>query len=611
MATKPGYIGEDFIQSLLDKTDLVQLIGESVPLKKAGANYQACCPFHSEKTPSFTVSPTKQFFHCFGCGANGDAIHFLRKMHGLEFIEAVEQLAQKLGVELPKNTQYNRAPQHQPFVVLLGKVSQFYQKALRQHPQKEVAVNYLKSRGITGVTAKEFAIGYAPKEWDNLVQQWQDTPEDLQKLETLGLIIKHQKGHHFDRFRNRIMYPIRNRKGEVIGFGGRVLSHQDNPKYMNSPENAVFKKGLHLYGIYEALAKKQEWRTVICVEGYMDVIGLYQQGVYGALATMGTAVSEHHIKQLFKLSNKIVFCFDGDTAGRKAAWKALETLFPIYLSQKQIKFLFLPEGEDPDSYIKARGKSAFLQLLHQSLSFSEYFFSELCNRYPPNNVENRAQLINLGKQYIAQLPDAAYKQLMSEALAQLTATSEQVVKHYRGDKQKSGYQQGGYKARNYNQRGTYNKHYKNNDFRQSPRTPPPSPLGPAYIASALLLLQPTLLNDIHDIARFEAYNIPGLSLFYAVIGCLESNTEQAVAEMVDILAERGFTRHLINQCLQKAQLIPEAGRKEEFLGALHRVSVIGHEQIIENLLKKAEKQELSEEEKHCLKKFLQSRESSS
>lgn len=601
-------IGEDFIHSLIEKTDLVHLIQQSVPLKKAGANYVACCPFHSEKSPSFTVSPAKQFFHCFGCGANGDAISFIRKHQGLDFIEAIEQLAGALGVELPKQSRTNYQSQSfKPYTKILNEVSQYYQQALKQHPDKAKPVTYLKNRGITGIVAKEFGIGFAPGNWDNLVYFWRDKPESHQELEKVGLLVKHAKGHLFDRFRNRIMFPIRTRKGEVIGFGGRVIDSHDTPKYMNSPESMIFKKGHHLYGVYEALSRRTEWNTAICVEGYLDVIGLYQHGVYGAFATMGTAFTESHIRQLFKLSSKIVFCFDGDKAGRNAAWKALETIFPVYLAQKQIKFLFLPDGEDPDSYIKSHGKQAFLKLMSQSLSFSEYFFSELCLRHPPNNVENRAQLITTGEQYIAKLPDVTYKQLMSEALAQLTATSQQIIKK---PYSKQAYLKASYSKPPYSKHGQFKKKYwQSQQIKSGP--PPPALLGPAYIASALLILEPNLAVNLKARPMWEHYNIPGLSLLQAVLGYLGDNASVVDSEKVlETLIERGFARNLVQQCLNKANFIPEAGRKEELIGAFDRVTVIGQEQIIENLLKSAQKRELSLDEKDCLKNFLQSRESS-
>ena len=585
-----GLISEDFIRSLLEKTDIVQLIHQSVPLKKAGANFTACCPFHNEKSPSFTVTPAKQFYHCFGCGANGDAISFMRVFYNLNFIEAVERLAAFLGVPIPQSQQnQSNWEVYKPYFVILEKVAAFYQQQLKYHPDNKTPIQYLKSRGLDGITAKTFRIGYAPPHWHNLVQHFQADKESLHLLEKLGLIIRHDKGHYFDRFRNRIIFPIRSRKGDIIGFGGRTIVAEDSPKYMNSPESLVFKKGNHLYGAYEAQQNHQQWQVAICVEGYLDVIGLYQQGVMGAFATMGTALSETHIKRLFQASDELVFCFDGDKAGRNAAWKALEVLLPNYLEQKRVKFLFLSEGEDPDSYIRTQGKDAFLGLLNQSLSLSEYFFSTLCDRYPPDNVENRAQLIRTGRHYIEQLPKSTYQSMMMEALAQLTSTSQQIV------------------TKKYN---FLSKGQKKPYWDKSQTSAPPPLLGPAYIASGLLITEPKLMTFVEKQAVWDHINIPGLSLLKSLYDLLFETSLQGSEVIMGELLKRGFTRNLVQQCYAKVKFIPDEGRKEELLGSLDRILVIGRNQVVENLLQKSQTRELSSEEKSMLKKFLTFRESS-
>ncbi len=621
---KGGLLTDDFIRSLLEKTDIVQLVHQSVPLKKAGTNYVACCPFHNEKSPSFTVTPNKQFYHCFGCGVSGDAISFLRTFYNLNFMEAVERLAAHLGVPVPqaqRGHQENRDVL-KPYLALLEKVASFYQHALKHHAENQIPIQYLKKRGLEGLTAKMFRVGYAPPQWDNLVRHFGEESEDMAGLEKLGLIIRHEKGHYFDRFRHRIMFPIRNRKGEVIGFGGRVIDEKDTPKYMNSPESIVFKKGNHLYGQYEAHLQHNQWKTAICVEGYLDVIGLYQQGVIGAFATMGTALSEQHIKRFFQLSDEIVFCFDGDKAGRNAAWKALEVLLPHYNEQKHVKFLFLPEGDDPDSYIRIHGKEAFIAQLKKSLSLSEYFFSTLCDKYPPNNVENRAQLIRVGRQYIEQLPKSTYQRMMTEALAQLTSTSQHIVTQKYNFLSKmqqqpfKSYQQSydGHRGGSY---APYNKKNKNNYMKQNyynkqeePVSAPPPLLSPSYIASGLLLTEPALIEIVGKQSLWEEINIPGLSLLKALCDLLLTAPEKAPDALMALLLERGFTRNLLQQCFNKVKFIPPEGRKEELLGALDRILVIGRTQIIENLLKKSESQALNSEEKAILKKFLTFRESS-
>lgn len=586
-----GFIADDFIQSILEKTDIVQLIHNHVPLKKAGTNYVACCPFHQEKSPSFTVTPSKQFYHCFGCGANGDAISFIRAFLNLNFIEAVEYLANQLGVELPKQAR----PQQQadpltPYSDILDRVALFYQHQLKHHQNNQAPIQYLKGRGLQGITAKVFRLGYAPSQWDNLVQAFHKEPDMLKKLETLGLIIKHQKGHYFDRFRNRIMFPIRTRKGQVIGFGGRSIVASDNPKYMNSPESVVFKKGQHLYGHYEAQQNHREWKTALCVEGYFDVIGLYEMGIMGAFAPMGTALTEQHIKRLLQLSDDIIFCFDGDFAGRQAAWKALTLILPLFSEQKRVKFLFLPDGEDPDSYCRAVGKEAFLKLLSQSLSLSEYFFSTLCDRYPPDNVENRAELIRTGRQYIEKLPKGTYHSMMLEALAQLTSTSQQIVSKKYAFLSKGKYQKG-------------------QSRRPSAMSPPPL-LGPAYIASGILMSDPSLIHVITKQPIWEMINVPGLSLFKALMDILEPSSHKSAEQIMASLVKRGFTRSLIQQCISKIKYIPVDGMQAELLGTIERLNTIGREQLIENIQKIAQQRELESHEKDLLKKILNFTESS-
>lgn len=589
-----GFFSEDFIQSLLEKTDIVQLIHQSVPLKKAGANYVACCPFHQEKSPSFTVTPSKQFYHCFGCGANGDAISFIRAFYNLNFVEAIERIANQLGVALPQVTKQAAAYQDQnkPYFEVLEKVAQFYQHALKHHASNQVPIEYLKGRGLDGLTAKTFRIGYAPNKWDNLVNHFAQDKDALAKLEKLGLIIRHQKGHYFDRFRHRIMFPIRNRKGDIIGFGGRSILESDTPKYMNSPESFIFKKGQHLYGHYEAQQNHQHWKSAICVEGYFDVIGLYQMGVMGAFAPMGTALTEHHIKRLLQTSDEIIFCFDGDKAGRQAAWKALELLLPIFIEQKRVKFLFLPDGEDPDSYIRAIGKEAFTDVLKQSLSVSEYFFSTLCERFPPDNVENRAELIRTGRHYIEKLPKGTYQSMMLEALAQLTSTSQQIV------------------SKKYQFLAKNKQPYKQSYRHASGSVSPPPLLGPAYIASGLLITEPQLIALVEKQSIWEYINVPGLSLLRTLSDILGETVETSSEKVMENLLKRGFTRNLIQQCINKVKFIPKEGRREELLGTLDRLLVIGRNQMIENLLKKSKSRELNTEEKDMLKKFLTFTESS-
>ena len=349
-------IPNDFIQTLLSRVDIVDVVDRSVPLRKAGANYQACCPFHSEKTPSFTVSPTKQFYHCFGCGAHGTAIGFLMEYGGKSFPEAVEQLARDAGLTVPRvesADERERREQSGDLADTLLTAARHYRGRLKDSPE---AIAYLKRRGLTGQVAAHFGIGYAPDAWQGLATAFPDYENPA--LEAAGLVVRGDGGKRYDRFRDRVMFPIHDTRGRVIGFGGRVLENGE-PKYLNSPETALFSKGKELYGLYLARNAIRAADRVLVVEGYMDVVALAQHGIEYAVATLGTATTPFHAQKLFRLSDRVVFCFDGDTAGRKAAWRALENTLPVLADGKEARFLFLPDGQDPDDFVRAPGKAAF------------------------------------------------------------------------------------------------------------------------------------------------------------------------------------------------------------------------------------------------------------
>ncbi len=357
-----GLIPQSFIDDLMNRIDIVEVIDGRVPLKKTGREYTACCPFHNEKTPSFTVSPTKQFYHCFGCGAHGTAIGFLMEYEHLSFPESVEELARLAGVPMeyegPSPNEPVRRKKDESLYDLLAKVDQYYRQQLRQHPQSRRAVDYLKQRGVSGEIAAEFGLGFAPPGWDNLERQLGQSAEVREKLVSTGMLIKKDSGGSYDRFRDRIMFPIRDRRGRTIAFGGRILPDNqekgDKPpaKYLNSPETPLFHKGQELYGLYEARQALRDITRLMVVEGYMDVVALAQYGIRYAVATLGTATTEEHLHKLFRLTPEIVFCFDGDRAGREAAWRALNNALPVMREGRQIRFMFLPDGEDPDSYVR-------------------------------------------------------------------------------------------------------------------------------------------------------------------------------------------------------------------------------------------------------------------
>ncbi len=385
-----GLIPQQFIDDLLARVDIVDVIDNYVPLKKAGKNHQACCPFHNEKTPSFTVSQPKQFYHCFGCGANGSAIGFLMDYLNMGFVDAIEELASKFGMEIPREV--TQASTTNNFTTelyeLMELVTQFYTRQLRQHPDANKAVKYLKDRGISGEIAKEYELGYAPVGWDSLLKELGRSGNAAKRLATIGALIENDRGGHYDRFRDRVTFPIRDQRGRAIGMGGRVLD-DSKPKYLNSPETPIFHKGRELYGFYQARKSLKNNDCIFIVEGYMDVIALAQFDIRNAVASLGTAATPEHVKKLFRSTSKIVFCFDGDKAGKAAAWRALENALPLLKDGKQVFFIFLPEGEDPDTFVRSNGKEAFIDNKLQT-SLSDFLFYSLQESANLSSPEGKA-----------------------------------------------------------------------------------------------------------------------------------------------------------------------------------------------------------------------------
>jgi DNA primase len=388
-----GLIPDSFKQDLLNRVDIVDLVERYVRLKKAGANFVACCPFHNEKSPSFTVSPTKQFYHCFGCGAHGNAISFVMEYQGLGYVDAVKELAESAGMQLPEFERRGAKsePEGPDLYEIMQQAANYYREQLKSAPS---AIDYLKGRGLTGQVAARFGIGYAPAGWQNLQSVFPDYA--AKPLKDCGLVIDGEGGRRYDRFRDRIMFPILNQRGSVIGFGGRVLG-EGEPKYLNSPETPLFEKGRELYGLSQARAAIREAGRVVVVEGYMDVVALAQHGVEYAVATLGTATSATHVQKLFRQTDEIVYCFDGDAAGRRAAWHALDVSLPVLADHKAAKFLFLPAEDDPDSYVRAHGPEAFEKLLAEARPLSEFFMGELRSRVDMGTLEGRSRLIHEAK----------------------------------------------------------------------------------------------------------------------------------------------------------------------------------------------------------------------
>lgn len=519
-----GRIPQAFIDELLTRTDIVEVIDTRVPLKKAGREYKACCPFHNENTPSFTVSQVKQFYHCFGCGAHGTAISFLMDYEHMEFVEAIEELAQRAGLEVPREAgDHAQAPTTQPHYALLERVSAYYQEQLRSHPQASRAVEYLRQRGLSGEVAARFNIGFAPPGWENLASALHADSATRKLLLELGLTIEREDGSSaYDRFRDRVQFPIRDRRGRTIGFGGRVLD-DSTPKYLNSPESPVFHKGQELYGLYEARKRVRQLERILVVEGYMDVVALAQFDINYAVATLGTATTHEHLERLFRTVPEVVFCFDGDRAGREAAWRALENTLPVLRDGREARFLFLPDGEDPDSLVRKVGKQDFEQQIVAAAHLSDVFFERLSSQLDIDSIDGRARLVNLANPLLAKLPDSMFRQLMVERLAELAGTRSDSLAD-RLDK-------------------------------PPPAQPPPRPVttrAPGQQGSKsnvrqaieLLLHQPALAAQLELPPLLEHCELPGVPLLNEIIDLMQRQPELNTAAILEHWRNREEGRYL-------------------------------------------------------------------
>ena len=581
-----GRIPSTFIDELLSRVDIVEVIDQRVPLKKTGREYQACCPFHHEKTPSFTVSPTKQFYHCFGCGEHGTAIGFLMQYDHLDFIEAVEELARIAGVEIPYE-QHRETPEvryaHKQTQTtqfdLMARCDRFYRQQLRQHPQASVAVEYLKSRGLTGEIAARFNIGYAPPGWDNLTNSM--GKENEGQLLTLGMLIKKDGGGVYDRFRHRIMFPIRDSRGRVLGFGGRVLSKEDTPKYLNSPETPLFHKGRELYGLYEARQALRQIDRLLVVEGYMDVVALAQFDIPYAVATLGTATTPEHLQRLFRLTQEVVFCFDGDRAGRDAAWRALEQALPSVQEGRTIRFMFLPDGDDPDTLVRKIGKPAFEALISQAQPLSEYFFSALSQQVDLSRFEGRAQLVELARPLLARLPEGVYQRMMLDQLSQLARQDTQALLTTASVP-------------------STKQTVRNTVGASAQRT------SPSLVRRALevLLYAPNLGQEI-EVAPLRNLDLPGAKILVDLLEMAQINPNLNTAAILERWRDTDEGKHLAKLASWTPPFEEPDSLKSELTGALIRLVEQHRESRTELLLAKANVGNLTPDEKAELKLLLQ------
>ncbi len=504
-----GRIPKQFIDEVLLRADIVEVIDARVPLKKAGKDYKACCPFHDEKTPSFTVSPTKQFYHCFGCGAHGTAIGFLMEYEHMSFPEAVAELAGRVGLPLPQEAQDApaRPDASADLFRVLEEAARRYRAELRD---SERAVAYLKSRGISGEVAAVFGLGYAPDSWDYLTRSLGQTPAEREALMQAGLAVRKEAGGCYDRFRDRVMFPIHDYRGRIVGFGGRVIDSGE-PKYLNSPETPLFHKGRELYGLFRARDPIRAAGRVLVVEGYMDVVALAQFGVENVVATLGTATTREHLDRLFRFTPEVVFCFDGDRPGRDAAWRALETTLPVMHQGRQASFLFLPEGEDPDSLVRKEGGAAFSARIAGAKPLPDFLFESLAQQVDLKRLDGRTRLIELARPLLSKLPAGVFRNLMLEQLAAVSRVSVEQIS------QAFGHPGGASSVERFTLR---------------PARQPKQP-SLVWMAAALLVQHPELAAQVTDGQLWEDLDRPGMPLFKTLVETLHSNPHLNIAALVE------------------------------------------------------------------------------
>ncbi len=563
-----GSIPQVFIQDLVSKADIVDIIQPRITLKKKGRNYQACCPFHDEKTPSFTVSPDKQFYYCFGCGAHGNVIGFLMAFDRMEFVEAIEHLASHLGLEVPREKSAiveNTAP----LFTILQATSEYYQKQLRQHPD---AISYLKNRGLTGEIAKQFMIGFAPTAWDNLIHEFKN-PLQQKDLIHAGMLIEKPNSRPFDRFRNRVMFPIRDVRGRIIAFGGRTITNEQ-PKYLNSPETPVFHKSQELYGLYELRQTQKNSSHILVVEGYMDVVSLHQHGIHYGVATLGTAINPKHIQKLLRFSSCLVFCFDGDNAGKAAAWKALTMSLPLLRDDVEFRFLFLPEREDPDSWVQKIGQAEFDQHVKKAESITEVLFNILTKKYDIATLAGKTHFVQEALELIEKMPHGIYHAVLSEKLAKIAEIDLKSL-----------------------MKKTEAPSVKPSSFNQNAQ----SKL--VQMAMTLLLKSPDLAYEIKDLTGLKQIHVPGIDQLILLIHTLQKKPTMGIGELLSHWPE-GPAQQAIAELAAMELFIPPTGYREEFNGAIERLLSQEHSKTTQNLIQKSRTQGLSPDERDFLANLL-------
>ncbi|MFH0265992.1 DNA primase [Vibrio rumoiensis] len=580
-----GHIPRSFIDDLLARVDIVDLVDPRVKLKKQGKNYGACCPFHNEKSPSFIVTPDRQTYHCFGCGVHGNAIDFMMEYERLEFVEAIEELAGMIGLDVPREQRsggnfQNNAPrvnaeQKRNLYDLLGSISQYYRSQLKVAANKP-AIEYLKNRGLSGEIVQKFGIGYVADEWDNVRKNFGQQKAVQDMLVEGGMLIENDKGNRYDRFRGRIMFPIRDRRGRVIGFGGRVLG-DEKPKYLNSPETPVFHKGKELYGLYDVLQSHREPPQILVVEGYMDVVALAQYGVDYSVAALGTSTTGDHMQMLFRQTGTVVCCYDGDRAGREAAWRAMENALPYLTDGRQLKFMFLPDGEDPDSYIREYGKEQFEQQVFHATSLSEFLFSTLMQQVDTSSNEGKAKLTSLVVPMIEKVPGGTLRLYLRDLLGKkLGLLDERQLQQLI--------------AKDSQPQSTPQPH------REIKRTP-------MRLVIALLLQKPSYAELAPDLETIRHIDLPGLSLLLNVLDICRENPHIKSAQLIEHWRDQK-NEALLSRLMNWDIPLNDDNEQDVFLDTLDKILAQCVEKQIETLQAKERSSGLSVEEKRELQDLI-------
>ena len=568
-----GRIPRSFIDDLLARVDIVDVIASYVSLRKAGRNHQALCPFHDEKTPSFTVSQEKQFYHCFGCGANGTVISFVMEYNGLGFPEAVEDLAARYNLEVPREA--GRQPdsgRNNELYELLGQAAQFYRGQLQGSAGRATA--YLKKRGISGAVIKDYEIGYAPQGWKNLINSLGKSAAVKARLEDAGLIRPGSTEGHYDFFRDRIMFPIRDQRGRIIGFGGRVLG-DDTPKYLNSPDSPLFHKGRELYGLYQVLQKKKKPERLYIVEGYMDVVALAQFGIDNAVATLGTAATEYHLEKLFRVTSQIVFCFDGDEAGNKAAWRALEITVPQLREGRQALFSFMPEGDDPDSFVRRHGAERFLSD-ENTVPLSDFLLDHIKSGTGTTTRENRAMFLDRIRPHLAKMPGSGLRQLLLEEVAEIAQLDTDSVLKLLQDSRPD----------------TARRLSMTRPRQQREKT------GDIGVIIAYILNKPELAMLVEEPGELTGLSVPGIEFLTQLVTLVHTNPEMTCAGILEHWRDSRYEQRL-NE-LASAPVVPEEETfdvEHEFIARIEKLKTARARQSVDKIIRSKKPSELTDEEK--------------